>query len=256
MRKILSLMLAIIMLVSAIPAAYATTDVSNGTEVEYLGSKTTIDGEGNEVYAEAYTVTVPALLAPGESGNVVAEGTWPSNRKLIVSADEIVTLSHSINTSDKKDLEVGFDGIELIGSNTATVTNTKVVSIANIDNVLFGTWNGTFYYQVQLVNDDYIPVGQVAQFKVWDEACDWYNPEEVFSVDYEQGMTWRDFVNSEYNQDIYIESHGSRKFEIIEHYGEDTLFFGPDSQISYPDSQVVGPDDYISNTTYRWAHSE
>ena len=100
MKKLLSLGLAAAMAVSAMPMAYATTAHTNGTEVEYLGSKTTIDGEGNEVYTEAYTVTVPALMAPGDSAFVKAEGTWNSARKLVVTADENVVLANNINTND------------------------------------------------------------------------------------------------------------------------------------------------------------
>ena len=150
MKKILSLLLVGVMVFSMIPAAYATTDYTNGTQVSY-NAEADNDGDGNPDHAEAYTVTVPALLAPGGEGNVVAQGTWASNRKLTVTADPDVTLTNSINSADQKVLTVTFPGIELAGSNTAAVTDTKAVSVADISNALFGTWEGHFEYNVEVV---------------------------------------------------------------------------------------------------------
>lgn len=156
MKKVLSLVLAGIMAVSMLPAAYATRDVAEGTDVEYVGSKTTIDDEGNEVYAEAYTVTVPAKMAPGGSAFVKAEGTWPSNRELVVNADATVTLKNNINTADTKVLDIAFDGIVLRGDNNIAVANYdadtqgEAIAVADIENALFGTWSGVFEYQVKM----------------------------------------------------------------------------------------------------------
>ena len=102
MKKLLSLGLVAAMAMSAMPMAYATTDVSNGTEVEYLGSKTTIDGEGNEVYAEAYTVTVPAKMTPGGSAFVKAEGTWQATVSwLLMPLILLLWQTASIQTTQK-----------------------------------------------------------------------------------------------------------------------------------------------------------
>lgn len=158
MKKLLSLGLAAAMAVSAMPMAYATTAHTNGTEVEYLGSKTTIDGEGNEVYTEAYTVTVPALMAPGDSAFVKAEGTWNSARKLVVTADENVVLANNINTNDTKTLAVTFNGINLVGDNNVAVANYgdgvegEAIAVAAIENALFGTWSGVFTYNASIVD--------------------------------------------------------------------------------------------------------
>ena len=146
MKKIFSLALAVIMLVSAVPMVYAaeTTDAGNGTDVTYTNAEA----------REAYTVTVPATLAPGGSGDVVASGTWGSNRKLMVKADQSVELINSINESETRNLDVTFPGIALRGNNTAAVTDTKAVSVAGIDNILFGTWEGTFFYNVYMTYAD------------------------------------------------------------------------------------------------------
>ena len=138
MKKILSLILATVMLLSLVPTAFATTDYSNGTEVKY-------EGHG----AAQYTITVPALLAPEGSGTVTLSGTWASDCKVKVTADASVELTNSINANDKKTLTVSFAGIEKSGDNTTVVTATEAVSVGAIDNALFGTWSGKFNYNVE-----------------------------------------------------------------------------------------------------------
>ena len=152
MKKILSLALAGVMMFSALPVAYAAdVDYKTGTAVSY-DAEADNNGDGVADHSEAWTVTVPAQLAPGESGNVVASGTWASNRKLVVGLTENkVTLKNSINAADTKDLALTFENIALAGSNTAAVSATKAVSVAEMpDDALFGTWSGTFTYNVEM----------------------------------------------------------------------------------------------------------
>lgn len=158
MKKILSLALAGVMMFASLPVAYATTDVENGTQVSYVGSQTSVDDEGNESYTEAYTVTVPAKMAPGATAYVKAEGTWNSARKLVVSADTSVVLKNSINAADTKELAVTFATINLVGDNNVAVANYdadnagEAISVANIENALFGTWSGTITYEASIVD--------------------------------------------------------------------------------------------------------
>ena len=149
MKKIVSLLLVLAMAVSVVPMALATRDYTAGTDVQY-NAEADNDGDGQPDNSEAWTVTVPALLAPGAEGDVVAEGTWASNRKLTVTADATVTLSNSINAADQKVLNVTFAGIGLTGSNTEAVSQTVKVGVADITDALFGTWSGTFNYDVEM----------------------------------------------------------------------------------------------------------
>ena len=162
MKKILSLALAGVMMFSALPVAYATNVYENPTDETEMGTQVSYNaedpnGDGVLDNKEAYTVTVPAKLAPGGSGDVVVAGTWNSARKLVVSADESVVLSNSINAADQKTLAVTFNGIELVGDNEVAITGetegaTVAVSVANIENALFGTWSGTITYEAGIVD--------------------------------------------------------------------------------------------------------
>ena len=137
LKKFASLFLAMVMAASLAVPAFAETQ---STTVTYTGTG-----------AESYTVTVPATLAPGGSGEVKVQGTWASNRKLTVTAPSSVTLTNSID-SGTKTLAVTFAGIAKTGDNTVAVSDTKTISVAEISNALFGTWSGTISYTVSMGN--------------------------------------------------------------------------------------------------------
>ena len=150
MKKVVSLLLVLVMICSlGAVSIFATTDYTNGTAVVYDATADN-DGDGNPDATEAWTVTVPATMAPGETAEVHAEGTWASNRKLTVTADAAVTLTNSINANDTKVLDVTFAGIELAGSNTEAVEATEELSIEDIADALFGTWTGHIDYEVEM----------------------------------------------------------------------------------------------------------
>ena len=140
MRRILSLALSAAMIISSVPFAYAANDYRQGTQVIY-----TADNVANE----NWTITVPAKLQPGASGTVTLEGYWPSNKTITVDADDTVTLTNSILSSDTKTLNITFLGITKSGNNTERSIASETVSVQAIENALFGTWNGSFYYNVE-----------------------------------------------------------------------------------------------------------
>ena len=142
MKKIISLFLIAVMVCSMSTTAFAATnDWTHGTQVVYNGTGT-----------ESYTITVPALLKPGQSGTVTLSGAWAKDRIVTVTADKNVTLTNSILSSDQKVLDVTFAGISETGSNTGTQTFTESVSVQEITNALFGVWNGKFNYNVEMNN--------------------------------------------------------------------------------------------------------
>lgn len=131
LKQFLSTALALVMVFSLSIPVFAA-DYS--TAVSY-------DGTGTE----RYVLTVPSQLKPGASGNVTLSGTWASNRHIAVTADKTVAMTGSLGGSET--LDITFAGIDLAGDNEAAVSETKSVSVADLD-ALFGTWTGTFYYNV------------------------------------------------------------------------------------------------------------
>ena len=187
MKKILSITLAAVMLLSLVPTAFAAeNNWQGGTKVEYTATAN-----------EQYTVTVPATLAPGGSGDVVASGTWGSNRKLVVTADDSVKLTNSINSADYKDLAVTFADIKLVGDNTQAVSETKQVSVAAMPaDALFGTWSGTFYYDVEMFDADAaLPISFTIDGTVFETL---------------EGTTWQEWIDSDSNYlDLELEVDGT-----------------------------------------------
>ena len=120
---------------------------SQSTRVEY-DAQADNNNDGQPDNVENYTLTVPALLRPGQKGNVTLTGQWASNRTITVTADSTVTLTNSIYALDKKVIDVYFDGISQAGNNTKPQTYIEEVSVGSVSNALFGTWRGTFYYNV------------------------------------------------------------------------------------------------------------
>ena len=176
MKKIFSLVLAIVLLISAMPAAYAlaapcgnkdcggtlskcpgcnsietycaTCDVCSrcGYTTPEIG-KTTVTLVGTE--ETYYEVSVPAEMIPGESATVSVTGTWDSNQTLKVSAPEKVTL---YNGNQSIDIEVNFEAISQSGNDVEESTASTTLSIENVT-VKFGTWVGVIEYNVELVDN-------------------------------------------------------------------------------------------------------
>lgn len=186
MKKILSLLLVGVMIVSVVPTVFATTDYSNGTQVSY-NAEADNDGDGQPDHTEAYTITVPALLTPGSSGNVVVSGSWASDRVLSVTADTTVKLINSINSADAKTLNVTFEGITRAGSNTSSISETKQVSVAAMPaDALFGVWSGAFNYNVTMV-DNAIKFGH--KYYLTYATNEFANFEEIYGYYYEDGSS-------------------------------------------------------------------
>ncbi len=240
MRKILSLCLVLVLILSMTPAAFAAvwgcascgneglatcpvcdtsycpdcgfnacacnaTLSSNGTQVEYNADDRDGDGQLDNL---AYTITVPALLAPGGSGTVTLQGMWPSNATVKVTADPSVEMVNSINSADKKTLAVTFTAIELAGNNTAAVSDDETVSVADISNALFGTWSGKFNYNVDYVAGS----GNTGSGTTGGESGGTtvepgegqisfnllYN-DTVYTYLADENMTWEAWIASDYN---------------------------------------------------------
>lgn len=142
MRKIVSLSLIIILAFSTLPLAHGMlneNDYQQGTKVEFTAQA-----------QELYTITVPAQMQPGDTGTVTLQGQWPANRVVSVTADPTVLLTNNLNARDTKELTITFLGIEEVGNNTTSQTFTESVSVAAINDAIFGIWTGKFNYNVEI----------------------------------------------------------------------------------------------------------
>lgn len=156
MKKVLCLMLAMVMCLGV--CAYAANETSSSTQVEYTGSREPSGGGGeggeggeggdsSETVGEYYEITVPALMNPGETDEVLVDGFWAANRRLTVTTDNKVTMTNSKDGSTR-DLTVTFDGISETGSNISENNYSAEISVQDMNDVIFGSWSGTITYSI------------------------------------------------------------------------------------------------------------
>lgn len=174
-KRLFSLFLSIIMLFSLSLNVFA--EENHMTDVTYIGEGT-----------EWYKLTVPAELSPGETGTVILEGCWPSDRKVVVTADETVDLQNDINDTIKT-LDIEFNSIQQPGDNYNEIYTTEEISVADIENVLFGDWSGRFYYNVDWTDNDNENDNNALEPGLYDTngimLCSW----EDSGIDVEQNYT-------------------------------------------------------------------
>ena len=129
MVKNISIILIVAILLSACPMAFAAEVIYNATGME------------------EYAIAVPASLSPGENGTVTLSGTWADNRVAIVTADPTATFV-SYSTNDKKVLNIDFNGMREVGSNTGSQIFTEETFVEAIQIAPFGGWIGQFDYSI------------------------------------------------------------------------------------------------------------
>jgi len=187
MKKILSLALAAAMVMSALPVAYAAeneTDHSNGTEITYIGSQEEAAGGAGDVW----TVTVPAKMVPGDTGTVKAEGMWAAHKALNVIAPKSVTLTYGAQTMDvaitcnngSNVPSTAHNGFYLIGNSVDSVSKEATISVEDATR-LFGTWNGTIVYTVELVEKGDINRDGVIDLEDYNLLCQGINDYDSLS---------------------------------------------------------------------------
>ena len=126
---------------------YQAVRLPEGTVLHTDGTEVILSGKYTEA---AYTITVPATLHPGETGDVVVSGAWKSTQTLTVSCPNKVSLSYKEQTID---ICVIFAGITQVGSDISPFNISTPVTIEN-RTVAFGTWAGILEYDVEFIDSE------------------------------------------------------------------------------------------------------
>lgn len=154
-----------------------------------------------------YELVVPMVMAPGETATVSAVGTWDSDSALEVSADETVTLICE-EDSDEMDLAIFFDGIFEFGNDGEETNASEAISVESIDSNVIGTWEGTFNYNVSLVDNAVsrtehsgtIPEGGIYYVSATKNETALGDYSQATAI-YEAGDNFPDVIN---NGDVYV----------------------------------------------------
>lgn len=174
MKKMFSLIVAILMVLSIIPTSLAWIVVgdqcptcsvgtielcqycqsaaicsnvncerhnSHKCDTEYQnGTVITLVGSASE----EYTVNVPAKMGPGDTGVVSVSGNWSSDKTLHVTCPNSVELTYGDKSTT---IGIQFDGIHQKGNDLVATTATANLTVEE-KTVLFGTWTGVLEYTV------------------------------------------------------------------------------------------------------------
>ena len=178
MKKVITLILALLLLGSLSVGAFAATGNSSQSQ--------TVSYSNNA--GSSYTVTVPAkidLTAAGGSGEVSVKGNWAANETLTVTCPAEVTLTNNIVTTETQPVSVSLGsenaGITQTGNNASESTASATLIVGEVKDALFGVWTGTVEFTVALESKifNFTIVGTTYQA--------------------ENGMTWEQWVESSYN---------------------------------------------------------
>lgn len=125
-------------------------DVNNATGTDVVASKYgQIRVSAASTTSEKWELNVPAELSPGESGVVTLSGMWPANRTINITCGSNVVLTSNIDRNDTISVGITFSGLSLKGSNSANVSGTSNIAVANVDaSTLFGSWDGSIKYYI------------------------------------------------------------------------------------------------------------
>lgn len=126
----------------------------HATTVKHTGS---LDGQ------EEYNITVPAMLTPGETGQVNLKGYWSPLTTINVTVPEEVEIKEDAMGLSKT-LTVDFEDISQAGDADSEVTVTKDVTIGEITGALLGEWEGKLVYTVSVTDN----TGSETHIHEWD----------------------------------------------------------------------------------------
>lgn len=113
--------------------------------------KTTVKYTGEYTNNQSYEVSVPALLAPEETGVVKLEGIWSTAITMKVTAPEEITVVNDIDAGEKV-LAVDFEDIVEAGDNTKELQFKSNVTVGEITEALVGTWTGYITFNINVTD--------------------------------------------------------------------------------------------------------
>lgn len=211
MKKLISIVIAALMIFSmstTIFAAGTPVETTLTTPISVTGTSgsggnatndftdSTVSSKQNTTYVGSdgsdYTITVPASLTTGGTGNINISGVWPTGSKLTMTADTSVTLYDKDSQTYSEAIPVTINGvtankIELEGNSESAFDKTYSISVGSFAPVL-GNWSGTITYNVT-----YTPASENASDnESSNETITFTVGSNSYSV--AENTSWEDFV--------------------------------------------------------------
>ena len=244
MKKLFALLLAITMMatlsVTAFAADYDTTG-DQGMNVTYS-------------VAPAYTVTIPEDVTIGANGTektvsaadvVVNKGQYVSvtlaaDNNFTVKTAEGAELTYTV-TANGENVAAGGEILAVNPADSAAGTANITFDIDESAIVYAGTYTGTATFTIAVKD---VPK-TIISFTLDAGWIEEYIPGLTKNLQAEAGMTWGEWLESDYNVDGYVMG----EYEGICPEGEDWVAVG-DTQIDGFDGIVLPTDEIIADNTY------
>ena len=247
MKKIFALILTIAMMatlsVTAFAAEYDTTG-DKGMDVTYS-------------VEPGYTVTIPPTVTIGTSGTsaeisaadvVVEKGQYVSvtlaaDNNFTVTSGEGATLTYTVTKGGQPVAAGG----EILAVNPASADNgsTEITFAINDEIQYAGTYTGSATFTIAVKDAPKTIINftmDSSDFEVWI-------PGLTANLQAEAGMTWAEWIESDYNVDDYVMIENWDGSYIICPEGEDWVAVR-DTQIDGFDGIVLSTDEIVADNTY------
>ena len=245
MKKLFALILTVCLLATMSVTAFAANTTGGSMEVTYS-------------VAPAYTVTIPETVAIGADGTsatvsaadvVVNKGQYVSvtlaaDNNFTVKTTEGATLTYTVTANG----EAVAAGDEILAVNPAdgkTGTATITFDIDETKIQYAGTYTGSATFTIAVKD---VPK-TIINFTMDSSDFEEWIPGLTANLQAEAGMTWAEWIESDYNVDDYVMIENWDGSYIICPEGEDWVAVR-DTQIDGFDGIVLSTDEIVADNTY------
>ena len=248
MKKLFALILAIAMMATLSVTAFAAdynTEGNKGMDVTYS-------------VEPGYTVTIPETVTIGAEGTektVSAEGvvvkkgqyvsvTLAADNNFTVKTTEGAELTYTV-TKGGQPVAAGDEILAVNPADGKTGTATITFDIDESAIKYAGTYTGTATFTISVKD---VPK-TIINFTMDSSDFEEWIPGLTANLQAEAGMTWAEWIESDYNVDDYVMTEDGDGSYVICPEGEDWVAVR-DTQIDGFDGIVLSTDEIVADNTY------
>ena len=246
MKKVFAVILAVALMATMSVTAFAANTTGGSTEVSFNVDPTytvtipatvtlnKVEDNGTVTYENDYTIIADAGVRLHKNENIVI--TVASD--YVMTTDEGATLDYTITK----------DGAALVNDVVATFTTstskqTSTIHISANDPEFAGEYKDTVTFTISVV------APTIINFTMDSSEIENWNPGLTANLQAEAGMTWAEWIESDYNVDDYVMTEYWDGSYIICPEGEEWVAVR-DTQIDGFNGIVSSTDEIIADRTY------
>ena len=204
--------------------------------------------------APTYTVTIPATVALGETATIQAENVVVAKGKQVEVA---LTNANGFTVATPQGAELGYtvkngettvnegDTVLTVNPDNGKTGETTLSFVAPTEIQYAGTYTGSATFTIAVKD---APV-TIINFTMDSSDFEEWIPGLTANLQAEAGMTWAEWIESDYNVDDYVMAEDGDGSYFIYPEGEDWVAVR-DTQIDGFDGIVLSTDEIVADNTY------